>query len=175
MALDVFISHSIGPEEIPVVNHLSAALNGAGVGAYLALYDRQPGVLLSAKVQTNIGGSDILVALVSKRGVDSEWVHHETGFALGRSKRVIAFVEKGIKPGGMLAGVEYYEFDPANPDGQVGEMATYVAWLKSQKELATTRQQLAAVQEGADRNLMIAEGVIMIGLIILLVWALSRN
>jgi TIR domain len=175
MSLSVFISHSIGPVEIPIVNHLSAALYGAGVNAYLAFYDRQPGVQLSSKVQANIDASDILLALVSKKGVDSTWVQHEVGFALGRNKKVIAFVEKGVKPGAMLQGVEYYEFDPSAPGGSVDNMAGYLKWLKSQKELAIAQRQAAIAQAEADRNLAIAETVVGIGLILFLIWALTRE
>jgi hypothetical protein len=175
MTLGVFISHSVGPVEIPIVNHLSAALYGAGVNAYLAFYDRRPGVQLSAKVQANIDASDILLALISKKGVDSAWIQHEVGFALGRHKKVIAFVEKGVKPGAMLAGVEYFEFDPAAPGGSVDNVASYMAWLNSQKELAVAQQQVAIAQAEAQRNAAIAEGIVGIGLFILLIWALSRD
>lgn len=175
MPLSVFISHSVGPVEIPIVNHLSAALYGAGVGAYLAFYDRQPGVQLSEKVKANIDASDILLALITKKGADSTWVQHEVGFAIGRGKKVISFVEKGVKPGAMLQGVEYFEFDPSAREGSVENMASYLAWLKSQKELAIAQQEAALAQAQAQRNAAIAETVIGIGLILFLVWALSRD
>ena len=173
--LTVFISHSVGTTELPIVHHLSAALYGAGVGAYLALYDRQPGVQLSAKVQMNIDASDILLALITKAGLESAWVQQEIGFALGRRKKVIAFVEKGVKPEAMLQGVEYYQLDPSTPGGTVNHMANYLAWLKSQKELAIAQQEAALARAEADRNLAIAEGVIGVGFILLLIWALSRK
>lgn len=181
-SLTVFISHSVGPVEIPVVNHLSASLTGAGVHSYLALYDRQPGNQLSSKVRAHIDSSDALLALITKRGADSDWVQNEVGFAIGRSKPVIPLVEKGIKPGAMLQGQEYFEFDPSTPNGGVDNVTNYLSWIKSQKELAMANERAARAETRAaqakteaDQTIAALEAVIVVGVIILLILALSRE
>lgn len=173
MPYSVFISHSIGPNELPIVNHLSASLTGAGVSAYLALYDRKPGTQLAVKVQSNIAAADVLLALLTKRGTESAWVQQEIGFAMGQRRRVIVFVERGVRLSGMLNGVEYFEFNPTDPGGAVDQMAQYASWLKSQKELgeANARAQAADARARAAGTIAVVAigGAILAGL-----YALSR-
>jgi hypothetical protein len=175
MPLSVFISHAVGPAEIPIVNHLVAALNGAGVNAYLAMYDRDPGNPLGSKVQDQIERSDIVLVILTKKGVESAWVNQEVGLAMGKGKRIIPFVEKGLTPEGLLHGVEYFPFDPDKPWEKVGSMATQIALLGTRQQLAQTQVALVEAQNDATRNAEIAAAVVTIGLVLLLIWALSRE
>jgi hypothetical protein len=175
MALRVFVSHAIGNDELPIVHHLAAALLGVGVEAYLGVYDREPGSPLGAKIQRSIDASDLVVVLLTKKGVESAWVNQEVGYAIGRGKKVLPFVEKGLDTEGMLHGVEYFVFDPAKPVDQVATMTNYLSYLNSQKQLDETRQALELAQADAERNAEIAAAVVGVGLILLLIWALSRK
>jgi nucleoside 2-deoxyribosyltransferase len=174
MPLGVFISHSVGTEELPLVHHLSAALTGAGIQPYLALYDRQPGTYLSTKVQANITRSDILLVLVTKKGAESKWLHEEIGYAIGKGRKIVPFVEAGVDARQMLEGREYYEFDPNAPTNGVDVMASYLRWIQSQQELAEAR----ATAENAELRVQQAEllaAIVVIGAILILAIALSRE
>jgi nucleoside 2-deoxyribosyltransferase len=163
--LSVFISHSVGPVELPIVYHLSAALSGVGATPYLAINDRQAGVQLSAKLKEHIEESDVLLAVLTARGTDSAWVHEEIGYALGKGKKVLPFVEKGVEVKGMLQGVEAYIFDTSAPDMVIEKVAHDIALRAKSKEHARVKRQA----EQAEIGIMV---LLAVALSAILAWAL---
>lgn len=175
MPLGVFISHSVGPVELPIVEKLSAVLTGTGVTPYLAMYDRQAGVLLSAKVQEHIRQSDVLLAVLTAKGTEAAWVHDEIGFALGKDLRVLPFVEKGVDVKGMLKGVEAYEFDPSAPEGAIERVTHDLALLSERKERASLTKQLEDMDKQLQEVEIVVGIVLAVVLVVFLAWALSRE
>jgi hypothetical protein len=166
--LSVFVSHSVGPREGPLVDRISAGLTGARVAHYVAKYDRQPGNLLSAKVREHVEASSVLFAVITAGGNDSAYVHEEIGCALGRHLRVIAFVEKGQWEGAMLDGVEQIPFDPGDPESDVAAATEYLARLRAEADLVESQAQARALQERAEQA-ELAALLIFCGAIVLLI------
>jgi hypothetical protein len=174
MSLGVFISHSVGTDDMPIVNQMSAEFTGAGVQPYIARYHRDVGSALSVKVQSAISSSDALVVLWTASGADSAWVNQEVGFAIGRGLAVYALVEKGIEVKGMLHDVEYIGFDRSNPSPVMGQVAQYLAYVRSQKELAEAKAQLANARDSAEQMEMLA-GVVLVALILVIIIYAARS
>jgi hypothetical protein len=174
MTLSVFVSHSVGTAENPLVNQLSASLHGAGVPNYLAMYDRQPGVRLSDKVKRHIVESSLLVAVLTKLGQESSWVHDEIGFALGKERRVVAFVEKGLKIDGMHAAAEYVSFDPKAPDADISALSERLARLRAEEEAAAARKALSGMTERAE-NAEIAALILLVAAVIVIAFLAARK
>lgn len=170
----MFISHSVGTVENPIVNHLSASLFGAGVPNYLAMYDRQPGVRLSKKVTAHIEESSILVAVLTQRGQDSSWVHDEIGYALGRKLRVVSFIENGLKLDGLHAGVEEVYFDPKDPAKDIAILSERIARERAEKAAAEARAD-AAESDQATQNAEIAAVIIVVAAIFVIAILASRK
>jgi hypothetical protein len=174
MPLSVFISHSVGTAEMPIVNQMSAEFTGAGVQPYIAHYHREFGNNLSTKVQTAISASNALVVLWTASGAQAAWVNQEVGFALGRGLPVYALVEKGVEVKGMLHDAEYLAFDPSDPSPVLGHMAQYLAYVQSQKELAETRAKLEDANQQAEQMEMLA-GVVLLCLLVVIVILAARR
>lgn len=175
MSLAVFVSHSVGSHELPVVHHLSAALTGVGVQPYLALYDRQPGTYLSKKVMDSIARSDVLLVLVTTKGTESKWVHEEIGFALGKGLDVKPLVEKGVDVGQMLSGVEHSEFDPSAPASGVESMALYLKALERAREAEAQRERVTRAEEAASQAEAIAVVAVLFAAVVILLLVATRE
>ena len=116
MAYRVFISHSSRDRDW--VESIRGVASAAGVDTYLYEHDLQPGRVLADKLEEAIRDSDALLVLLTRHGIASQTVQQEVGYARGRGKLIIPLVEEGVSPAalGLLAGVEYIPFDPANPE-----------------------------------------------------------
>ena len=173
MTLNVFISHSVGKTENPIVHHLSASLTGAGVPNYLAMYDRRPGVRLSEKVKAHITDSRVLIALLTKGGDESSWVHDEIGYALGKGLRVVALLEKSLKLDGMHEGAEYFSFDPANPGPDIAALSERLARERAEEEAEAAKAELAGAQ--AQLEAMEVFAVVMVCIAVVAVVLLAAK
>ena len=71
-----------------------------------------------------------------KKGIRSNWVQQEIGYAMKSKIPIIPIVEKGVKPKelGSLQGKEYIEYDPSKPQQALVKASTYVKSLKLKKE-----------------------------------------
>jgi nucleoside 2-deoxyribosyltransferase len=96
----------------------------------VAAYDDQPGAYLSEKVKTSITGSDCVLAVMTKNGSRSKWVHEEIGAAYALNKPVIPVVEKGVNVEGVLEGKQYIEFDKNYPNQAYERVHAYLSKIK---------------------------------------------
>lgn len=104
--------------------------------AWLYEYDGRPGEYLPAKIINEIHNSAAVVVLLTRDGTESYAVHQEVGVAIGKNKLVIPLVESGIAPGALvlLQGLEYIEFDPANPTQALNTLTTHIALIAANAE-----------------------------------------
>jgi hypothetical protein len=116
--LKVFISHST--KDFQIVAILQKYLESRGISVYIAEHDYKPGTPLSQKIINNLNDSDYFLVIYTKNGNESVYVNHEIGFWIKKRQyeNFIPLVEKGLIPQGFLAGIEYINYDPSNP--QIG-------------------------------------------------------
>lgn len=139
MAYNVFISHSTHDQGLVI--SLASLISKYGIGVFVAEWYLSPGERLDNKVFDQINNSDCVVVLLTHKGIRSNWVQQEVGYALNSQKPLIPLVEKGIdqKDLGALQGKEYIEYDPYQPYQALTRTATYVSSLhlkKTEKEKA---------------------------------------
>jgi hypothetical protein len=101
---------------------------------YIASDDRQPGQYLSKKIEDNIRSSSFFIALITKDAFESQWVNQEIGLAKNCKINIIPIVEQGIRPPGILEGLEYIEFNRNNSQIAVKSLAEYVEKKKKEKD-----------------------------------------
>ena len=145
MAYKVFISHSTRDQGL--VLSLAHLLSKLGIEVFVAEWYLIAGEPLAKKVLSQIEKSDCVVALLTRDGVRSSWVHQELGYSLKHNKPVIPLVEKGIesKDLGILKDREYVEYDPKQPRSALIRLSEYVKLLKLKKE---KRDKIALVVGG---------------------------
>ena len=131
MAYKVFLSHSSRDQGLVI--SLASLLKRLGIEVFVAEWYLSPGQPLSQKVFAELRAADCVVVLLTGSGVRSQWVQQEIGYALSTSKRVIPLVEKGVDRTtlGALQGVEYVEYDPAQPQESLNRLITFVNSLKT--------------------------------------------
>lgn len=130
MAYTVFISHCMKPEDIALLNPILRNAALLGVQCYMAQHDTQAGVNLDAKIKQQILVSDCVLALITQNSIKSDWVKWEVGVATASGKRVIPILQKGVQVPAFLAGKEYIEFDPNDPETTVRAVSDYLHKLK---------------------------------------------
>ena len=172
VALSVFISHCTGRADATVVSDLASRLKDRGIDAYLAERDPQPGKSLSAKILEKIRSSDLFAVLWTRDGSSSAWVNQEAGAANAEGKVVIPIVEIGVRVVGALEGLEYIEFDRANPSGALDSLETYLQRRAESEKNRGTADTTNAVLNAVLIALAI---VAIIVLILVLLWAASAS
>ena len=91
---------------------------------YLAENDPQPGTVLADKVRAAIHRSKVFVVLITTTSINSAYVMQEIGIAKEHGMPIIPIIEKGIdiRELGVLQGIEYLEYDPAEPAEAMGKI-----------------------------------------------------
>lgn len=133
--LKVFISHST--YDIKIVNILAQYLNANGIYAYIADRDRQIGKPISRKIRENINNSNFFLVLYTRKSKDSAYVNQEIGLWNNtfRDECIVPLVEKGINPQGLLAGLEYIEYDPYNPSNSLNDAINFLLRQSQNKKI----------------------------------------
>lgn len=134
MPYKVFISHSI--QDVKLVTALSQIMAKFGVEPFVAEWYLSPGQKIDKKIFTQIEQADCVIVLLTSKGIRSNWVHQEVGYAKSSHKIIIPLVEKGIDKRYLasLVGVEYIEYDPHLPMDALLKTSIYVKDLKLKKE-----------------------------------------
>ena len=129
----VFLSHSTRDRGLVIT--LANLLTKFKVTVLVAEWYLSPGESLDKKIFTQIDKSDCVVALLTKHGIRSRWVHEEIGYALKGGKPIVPLVEKGTSHQDLAAlqGREYIEFDPLQPQEALIKTASYIKSLELKK------------------------------------------
>ena len=130
MAHDVFISHAAEDKE--VAEEVCRALEGEGVGCWVAPRDIPPGRDYEEAIVEAIGASRVLVLILSSHANGSQHVKREVqhAFAEGSPTRVIPFriepVNYSKSLGYYLASVQWIDAAPPPPEGHVPRLVRHV-------------------------------------------------
>jgi nucleoside 2-deoxyribosyltransferase len=182
--MKLFLSHATADGAL--VEVIKSRLTPFGVAVYVAEHDNKAGNHLPSKVETEIADSDLVVVLLTARGSSSNFVHQEIGFAHAKDKLVIPIVadDAGHPDLGFLAGAEYINLDPDEPDKAIQDLTDRIGGILQQhqhtemerRRTEVERQRAALADEQQRRlqaeqlnsELMMAGGVLLvIGVIIL--------
>lgn len=122
----IFLSHSQQDELL--AEKLRNQLEQMNSKVYMFEHDQQLGTNIANKLEKEIRSSDIAFVLLTTHSKSSAYVQQEIGYAKGAGVRLVALVETGIDPSqlGMLAGIEYINLYPSNPDKSISDAQTYV-------------------------------------------------
>jgi len=130
----VFLSHSMAPEDQPIIQSIFDNIHAVGAQCYMAERDWMFGHSLGEKLEARLTASDCLVAVLTKGGSGSPYVNQEIGMANALKKLVIPVVEKGVDLRGFQVGVEWLELDRANPQEFLTKLNPYIVRLAAAKE-----------------------------------------
>jgi hypothetical protein len=146
MQFYVFISHS--SKDLPVVRFIASQLLLYEIKPIIA-EDERPKTFpqyLPDKIRTLIQQSDCVMALLTKNGVYSNWVHQEIGYALDK-KPLIPIVERDIPSErlGFLQGAEYIPLYWEDIEHSIASLISWTTYLKTEKEKKESLKGLALI------------------------------
>ncbi len=134
MQFNVFVSHSMRPEDMPLITSFCDYIAQHGMTCYLAERDWKFGQTLALKIENAITNCDCVIAFLTVSGSSSSYVNQEIGLARGKGKLCIPVIEKGVNLKGLQVGSEYIELDRANPASCATTLAEYLMKLRADKE-----------------------------------------
>lgn len=79
-----------------IVRQLEEQLDNEGIQVLIAEDIREPGVQVKHKLESKIRESNIVVALFTEDGINSEWVIYETNYAKQINKLIIPLREESV-------------------------------------------------------------------------------
>lgn len=137
MAFQIFVSHSVSPEDNLVLAELEKTCRALGIGLYVAERDPQPGTQLSLKVREGISHADLVLVLLTQGGAASAWVNQEIGLAASLQKQIVPLLEEGVEPPGLVAELEYVRFHRERSGDAFNRLTEFLARKKTDKEFWT--------------------------------------
>jgi len=81
--MKVFISHSHSQTDEPLVRKITTALQNAGLEVWDERMEIFPGDNWAEKIAQALRESEAMVVLFTPNALDSKWVNHDIGYALG--------------------------------------------------------------------------------------------
>lgn len=176
--VNIFLSHSVSPEDGPVASRLKAV--AAAYGIRVLLPERSgpgPKRALGTEAIRLIRSADAVVALVTERATQSEWVMAELQAAEAAGKPIVALVEDDVALDSKDAKVPIHivRFDRSNPASHEDELVTALNAIGEEakaKPAAKAQRETAAKREAAAVG---AFAGIAIGLLALGAFALALS
>lgn len=153
--MNIFLSHSVAPEDGPIASRLKAV--AAAYGIRVLLPERSgpsPKRALGSETTKLIRSADAVVALITERATQSAWVMAELQAAEAAGKPIVALVEDEVVLDGKDASVPLHivRFDRSSPasheDELVGALRAIAAEAKA-KRAAKAQREVAAKRETA--------------------------
>lgn len=108
----VFVSHS--STDRPIAERLAFGLQAVGYGSWFAEWELRPGDSIVTKIEAALSASDVLLVVLSKRSIVSEWVQRELNTVLmaqlsGQNVRVIPVLIEDCEIPALLRDTIYVD------------------------------------------------------------------
>jgi len=132
MALTVFLSHSMQDQD--VVSKVNDVIMAEGAVSRIAEFIVSPGTFVEEKLREMISKSDIVVAVLTKGGLRSDWVNWELGVAAALDKPIVPLLEEGADIPSYLEGREYIRFARLTIEDAFESLAEFIRKLAIKKE-----------------------------------------
>jgi len=167
----VFLAHS--SKNMDMVFSLVDMLRSAKVDVYVAELNPEPGEYIDAKIKRNLQQSNALLALLTKEGVNSDWVWREIRHAIENDIMVIPLIEKGIEIPPILKDIDCLIFERENYMAAYQTIDERIIKLnkRKQKMIAEKVQPSVPEMKNTDVALIILGAVLLFIVVVLAVEA----
>jgi hypothetical protein len=135
MTFAVFVSHSMRPNDLPLLRGVCDHLSHHGITYYLAERDWRFGEVLPARVENEIKRCDCVIGFLTTGGTASAYVNQELTVAMTAKKPVIPVLERGADVTGFRVGLDYIELDRNAPQDCAKKLSDRLAKLPASEEV----------------------------------------
>jgi hypothetical protein len=164
----VFLSHSVGAADQPILARLDAEFQNLGVGVYVAEREFSP-TTPTVKIRDAIASSQVVVVLLTSAGTSSAWVNTEVGIALEQGKPIVPLVEEGVEPKGPIKERDQIRFSRDHLEDAVERVTRFI---KAVREQAASTEPPSQEEDFAAG---VAVGAIVMLVVVLIVVALASR
>jgi len=111
---DVFLSYN--ESDLALVNRIMNILNRMGITTYSYKHYPEYGEYLPEIIKKNIMSSEFFVVLLTRAGIDSQWVNQEIGMAFALNRLIIPIVQMGLETKGFVELRQHIDYNTYNPE-----------------------------------------------------------
>jgi len=97
MAVQIFISHSVAPRELAIVNTVADVAASKGAVPIISHRDWDPTVTLPSHVASQINSSNYVIGIVTQNGHHLDWVNAEISYSKKASIPVLVVADASIE------------------------------------------------------------------------------
>jgi len=153
VTFDVFLSHSVPPEDLPRLAQLRDRMSALGLGLSVPTRGLHPPRCLPLDVRREISGADLVLVIVARGGRMPASVAREIRYALARRRKVLALVEDGVRGPRDLDGIASVRFRRGDSRAAFAPARELVERIRADREFSVMAVGLALqVLDGAPRR-----------------------
>jgi len=97
MAIQIFISHSVAPRELAIVNTVADVAASKGAVPIISHRDWDPTKALPSHVVSQIRSSNYIISIVTQNGHHLEWVNAEIAYSKKVNAPLLIVADVGVK------------------------------------------------------------------------------
>jgi TIR domain len=137
MALKIFISHSVAPNELGIVYAIANEGAKRGASPYIPDRDWNPFESIPDQISMHLKDSDFVLAIATGLGLHLNWLNMEVEQADKQRKPLLIIADNNIK---ILEHLVHIRIDRMNPSKTISEVSQFLEKYgkdKESKELLT--------------------------------------
>lgn len=124
---DVFLSYN--ESDLALVERIMKILDRMRIKAYSFKHFPEYGEYVPEIVKKNIRDSEYLVVLLTKDGIESQWVNQEIGMAFALNMLIIPIVQIGVESKGFVELRQRIDYDPYKPEVAISGLIYRLRYL----------------------------------------------
>jgi hypothetical protein len=132
--MQVFISHSM--KDAGLTGQVDRIARNLAITPIIAEHYLNVQGGITAKVESGIRASDVVLVLLTPQGFNSDFVQQEIAFAASLGKPKVLLVQKGLEEqlSGWAYGHDFISYDPSNPRPALNRVFSVLTAMKQKKE-----------------------------------------
>jgi|GEM_PF-6709492 len=143
MPLNIYFSHSLGRQDYKLFRDVFSQAKEYGLG--VTFVEGEAAGPISPAVQEAISKTDLVLAFLSRKGMNLSRVMEETQFARRNQKRVLMVVERGLQAKEIQENKNIIPFDARYPIDTAKRSVSVVRDLRLKREDAERVKGLIGV------------------------------
>lgn len=153
VAYSIFISYST--KDFHIVESVRHALSNVPCNVFIAEYSAPAGAPLNQSILDAIKTCDLFILLWSQNSRTSEWVPQEIGVAKGLAKPILPIVlDQSLNLPGFIRDLKYLPLQTNSTEA--------IEWLQQHVfQMVRSKEQ--------------TQGLVLVGLVVLVLWALNQS
>ena len=128
----IFISHSVAPKELAIVNAVADVIASRGALSIIAYREWNPNAVLPPHILSQLSSSHFIIAVITNTGHHIEWVNAEIAYSTKMNKPILILADEGINISSNYKVIRINRLDPIKT---ISEASNEIQSLISDKKI----------------------------------------